>query len=69
MRELSIPKSNEKCDCPKSGAWLTRIAAKGKLKAITKKSTRGRKPVRVYECEDGIFHLTSQTWEERERKL
>jgi hypothetical protein len=57
----SLPAGNDYCDCRKSGAWLTETGAKRKLKSIQKKdSTRRKSPVRAYECEQGIFHLTSQ---------
>lgn len=68
MRDLGIPKGNDRCSCPKTGAWLTRESAKRRLKAIRAKKTRRKKPVRVYECEEGLFHLTSQTWEQREER-
>jgi hypothetical protein len=55
-----LPASNDRCSCPKSGAWLTREQAKRKLKRLRKTSKRRVIPVRVYECEEGMFHLTSQ---------
>lgn len=55
-----IPVGNDFCSCPKSGAWLTPDSAKRRLKKHRKNSRRNRIPVRVYQCDEGIFHLTSQ---------
>ena len=56
----SLPASNELCDCAKSGAWLTIAGAKRRMKSIRKRSNRRRVPVRIYQCEQGVYHLTSK---------
>ena len=51
--------SEIKCQCNKT-AYATEAFALADLKRIQEKTTREKKPVGVYQCKGGKWHLTSQ---------